>query len=62
MVVLPAQIGYGDRVGEWHRPVVLRHLTSNDPGCRLRVASLAAEAAAQCFVLTGGAAEADAVG
>eukprot|EP00969_Alexandrium_andersonii_P275709 12185153-Alexandrium_andersonii.AAC.1 len=61
MVTLLAQIGYGERAGEWHRPVVLRPLTSSDPGCRLRMASLAAEAAVQCFVLTGGAAEADAV-
>eukprot|EP00969_Alexandrium_andersonii_P050415 2213604-Alexandrium_andersonii.AAC.1 len=62
MVVLLAQIGYGERVGEWYRPVVLRPLTSNDPGCRLRMASLAAKAATQCFVLAGGAAEVDAVG
>eukprot|EP00969_Alexandrium_andersonii_P151846 6714554-Alexandrium_andersonii.AAC.1 len=52
MVVLLAQIGYRERVGGWYRPVVLRPLTSSDPGCRLRMASLAAEAAAQCFVLT----------
>eukprot|EP00969_Alexandrium_andersonii_P333523 14740248-Alexandrium_andersonii.AAC.1 len=60
MVVLLAQIGDHERVGEWHRPVALRPLTASDPGCRLRMVSLAAEAAAQCFVLTGGAAEADA--
>eukprot|EP00969_Alexandrium_andersonii_P220428 9736147-Alexandrium_andersonii.AAC.1 len=62
MVVLLAQIGHCERAGDWHRPVVLRPLTASDPGCRLRVVSLAAEAAAQRFVLTGGAAEADAVG
>eukprot|EP00969_Alexandrium_andersonii_P218812 9664062-Alexandrium_andersonii.AAC.1 len=61
MVALLAQIGHGERVGEWYRPVVLRPLTSSDRGCRLRMASLAAEAAVQCFVLTGAAAEADAV-
>eukprot|EP00969_Alexandrium_andersonii_P143194 6330165-Alexandrium_andersonii.AAC.1 len=43
MVVLLAQIGYHERVGEWHRPVVLRPLTASDPGCRLRMVSLAAE-------------------
>eukprot|EP00969_Alexandrium_andersonii_P013143 573583-Alexandrium_andersonii.AAC.1 len=62
MTVLLAQIGYHETVREWHRPVVLRPLTASDPGCRLRMLSLAAEAAAHCFVLTGGAAEADAVG
>eukprot|EP00969_Alexandrium_andersonii_P023827 1040042-Alexandrium_andersonii.AAC.1 len=57
-----AQIGYNERVRAWRRPVVLRPLTSSDPGCRLRMVSLAADAAAQCFVLTGGAVEADVVG
>eukprot|EP00969_Alexandrium_andersonii_P028159 1228652-Alexandrium_andersonii.AAC.1 len=46
MVVLLARIGYNERVGEWHRPVVSRPLTASDPGCRLRMVSLAAEAAA----------------
>eukprot|EP00969_Alexandrium_andersonii_P216225 9550680-Alexandrium_andersonii.AAC.1 len=62
MTVLLTQIGYFERVREWHRPVVLRPLTASDPGCRLRMLCLSAEAATQCFVLTGGAAEADSVG
>eukprot|EP00969_Alexandrium_andersonii_P197084 8707846-Alexandrium_andersonii.AAC.1 len=62
MLVLLTQIGYHERVREWRRPVVFRPLTASDPGCRLRMLSLAAEAAAHCFALTGGAAEADAVG
>eukprot|EP00969_Alexandrium_andersonii_P311709 13773650-Alexandrium_andersonii.AAC.1 len=28
MVVLLAQVGYHERVGEWYRPVALRPLTS----------------------------------
>eukprot|EP00969_Alexandrium_andersonii_P226921 10020720-Alexandrium_andersonii.AAC.1 len=40
-----AQVGYHQRVGEWYRPVALRPLTSSDPGCRLRLVSLSAEAA-----------------
>eukprot|EP00969_Alexandrium_andersonii_P019862 866303-Alexandrium_andersonii.AAC.1 len=57
---LLAKIGYRQRIGEWFRPVVLQPLTSSDPGCRLRMVSLSAEAAAECFVRTGGAVEADA--
>eukprot|EP00969_Alexandrium_andersonii_P174021 7693031-Alexandrium_andersonii.AAC.1 len=58
---LLAQIGYRQRVGERCRPAVRRPLTSTDPGCRLRLVSLSAEAAEHCFVRTGGAVEADAV-
>eukprot|EP00969_Alexandrium_andersonii_P133359 5897587-Alexandrium_andersonii.AAC.1 len=55
MSAMLAQIGYGQRASEWFRPVVLRPLASSDPGCRLRMVSLSAEAAVQCFVRTGGA-------
>eukprot|EP00969_Alexandrium_andersonii_P330307 14597689-Alexandrium_andersonii.AAC.1 len=53
-----SQIEYQRRVSERRRPVVLRPLTSSDPGCWLRLASLSTESAERCCVRAGGALEA----
>eukprot|EP00969_Alexandrium_andersonii_P337854 14931672-Alexandrium_andersonii.AAC.1 len=48
-------LGYRTRLREWFQPVAMRPIRCVDTGTRLRLASIATEAAAACFVWTDGA-------